>query len=598
MAKALRPVGEFERGSGLAVAAFVSAFAALLVALLVSGVLAGTDARIVDTDGFMRMSRIADLQTGASGWWDSVASRSNAPFGHSMHWTRPLDALVLLLALPLQLLFDSETALRTAGFAVGPLVFAGVAGTMAWAAFPLVGRVGAVVAGLGVALQPTLLAYGSVGRVDHHGLIFLGTAALLGWGVRLARNPSSSRAAAGAGIAAAAGVWVSTELLLPIALFLVGFLVAWIAARVPDADVLRTFSLWWTGATGLALVVERAPDMLTADLDRISAVHLVVAGLAAVFWAMVGAAPRIARWQGRAVAAAVAGAVTATVLWWTVPSFVAGPFGDVPPALWDAWLSSVAELQSLWPLGVNPARTMYLLTAPALAIVLAGWAAMRDRANRPIWLAVATMVAALSALGMAQARFTAFPQLLATLAWGWLAAVLVARVGSSRAPRAALLRVGAMLAGVAGFLVPILVVSLIDAPGSAAAHEAEDCSLNELIAFIQLQEGSPVVLTHVDWGPEILYRTEASVVASPYHRNVAGILDVRRFLASPPEDARSIAEARSVHIVAVCPGRDAAYLGDDREAGDVLEVVNSGQPPEWLVARPTESDLLIFMIDG
>jgi hypothetical protein len=583
-----------ESQRGLRVAILVSAFTALVVSLLVSGVLTGADARIVDTDGFMRMSRIAELQSGDSGWWDSVASRSNAPFGHSMHWTRPLDALVLVMALPLQLFFDSERALRSAGLMVGPLVFASVAGTMAWAAFPLVGRVGAVVAGLGVALQPTLLAYGSVGRVDHHGLIFLTTAALLGLGVRLAQHPSTTRAAA-AGMVAAAGVWVSTELLLPIALFLMVFLVAWVVAGVPTAGVLRTFALWWAGGSVLALVVERAPDMLSSrDLDRVSAVHLLVAVLAATFWTLVGVATT-KRWQPRALLATGAGAVTAAVLWLVVPSFVAGPFGDVPPALWDAWLSRVAELQPLWPFGANLARTVYLLTAPVIGVALAWRAGILDRPHRMVWWGLAAVIAGLVVLGVAQARFTAFSQLLATIAWGWLAATLVARVVDRRGLGGSLLRVGSMVAGVAGFLIPVILLALLSDTGPKSGAVA-DCDLDDVVVFLNDFGGKPVVLTHIDWGPEILYRTDASVLASPYHRNVGGILDARRFLASPPEEARVIADARSVSVVAVCPDRDAAYLGDDREAGDMLELVASGRPPEWLVSLPADSDLLVFTI--
>jgi hypothetical protein len=196
---------------------------------------------------------------------------------------------------------------------------------------PLLGRIGAVVAGLGVSLQPALLQYGSVGRVDHHGLILLTTAALLGFGLRLAINPSRDRIPVAGGVVAALGIWVSTEVLLPVALLLIAFLVAWIVSGVPRASVMRNFAVWWAGASMVVLVVERAPDMLTPrDLDRISAVHLLVAVLAAAFWMLVGMA-RTARWQARALLALGAGTVTAATLWLLAPSFVAGPFGTCRP---------------------------------------------------------------------------------------------------------------------------------------------------------------------------------------------------------------------------------------------------------------------------
>ncbi|MFM1752892.1 MAG: hypothetical protein RL119_1854, partial [Actinomycetota bacterium] len=51
---------------------------------------------LVDTDGYMRYARILDLVQRRNGWFDGWIHWSNSPFGHSMHWTRPLDALILL----------------------------------------------------------------------------------------------------------------------------------------------------------------------------------------------------------------------------------------------------------------------------------------------------------------------------------------------------------------------------------------------------------------------------------------------------------------------------------------------------------------------
>ena len=574
---------------------FVGAFA-VFIAMLVSGVLTGDPVSIVDTDGFMRMSRITELWTGEVGWWDGFAYRSNAPFGHSMHWTRPLDVLVILLALPFHLLTASESALRLGGLFVGPLVFGAVAGAVTWAFHPLVGRVGAVVAGLGVALQPTLLAYGSPGRVDHHGLIFLTTAVLFGLAVRLALEPGNDRTAAAAGLVAAVGIWVSTEVLLPVAFFLVAFLVAWVVTGTPRPETMRRFGLWWTGGMVILLAVERAPDMLMArDLDRISAIHLVVAALAATFWVLVGLGTTDRR-RTRAALAIAAGAVTAVILWIIVPGFIAGPFGDVPPALWDAWLSRVAELQPLWPFGPNPARTVYLLTAPVIGVGLAWIAGRRVRSQRAIWWTLGAVIASLVALGVAQARFTALSQLAATAAWGWMAAALVRGVGDRKGPWGSVLRVVSMFAGVAGFLVPVVIFGVL-APSDSEPDVAEDCDVADLIEFLGDRGGTPLVLTHVDWGPEILYRTDASVLASPYHRNVDGILDARRFLGGASSAAAGIVAERSIDLVAVCEERDAGYLGSDRTEGDVLSLISAARAPSWLVPLSTESDLRLFEVD-
>jgi hypothetical protein len=221
-----------------------------------------------------------------------------------------------------------------------------------------------------------------------------------------------------------------------------------------------------------------------------------------------------------------------------------------------------------------------------------------DRRHRAVWWGLAAAIAGLVALGTAQVRFTAFSQLLATVAWGWLAATLVARVEDRRGLRGSLLRVGSMFAGVAGFLVPVILLALLSDPDPGGTAVTADCDLDEVVAFVNDRGGEPVVVTHIDWGPEILYRTDASVLASPYHRNVDGILDARRFMGGSPGEAARIAGERSVDLVAVCEERDGNYLGSDRTDGDLLSLVAEGRTPTWLIERPMQSDVRLFEVDG
>jgi hypothetical protein len=104
----------------------------------------------------------------------------------------------------------------------------------------------------------------------------------------------------------------------------------------------------------------------------------------------------------------------------------------------------------------------------------------------------------------------------------------------------------------------------------------------------------------VDAGPRLLYVTDARVVATPYHRNVAGILDGRRFLLGDEATARSIAERRNVSIFAVCPSRERGYLGaaaDDPAA--MFGVVTGSDLPGWLepIASGGNDGLRIFRVE-
>lgn len=564
------------------------------MSLLVSGVLFGAAPSVLDTDGFMRLTRVTELRLGAVGWWDGFAYRSNAPFGHSMHWTRPLDVLLLMLALPLETVAAPATALRYAAFVIGPLGLGLLAASTTWAFLPLLGKVGALVAGLGVAIQPALLAYGSVGRVDHHSLIFIAAAVLVGLSLRLVDRPTETRLAVSAGVVAGLGLWVSTEFLLPTAVVLLAFCVAWVIGGEPAPRAMQRLCAAWVVTVLVALMIERAPDLRSQDLDRISLVHFVVAVLAFAFWRML---PLVALAKlGRFGQALGAGAVAGLLLWFAVPSFVAGPFGDVPPELWGAWLSKVAELQPIWPFADNPTRAVYLLAGPLIGLLLVLAAVRTDAARRGRWVILAVALVGFIVMGTVQTRFVAYAQMLASVGWGWLAATLVARVGSTRSVKTSLRRVGAMLVGVAGFLVPVVAVTLLPAEASQPGV-AESCELRDLVGVIDSRGDAPIVLAHVDWGPEILYRTDAQVLAAPYHRNVGGILDARAFLSGSVEHAARIAEERGVDLVAVCLERDAAYLGDDRSPGDLLSAIATGEEPAWLSLISASGGLKVYEVD-
>src|SRR5271157_1303291 len=64
---------------------------------------------LIDSDCYQRLNRVVQLhETGK--WYDSVLAKSNAPYGEHLHWTRPLDVLLLTgawLATPLAGFKDS-----------------------------------------------------------------------------------------------------------------------------------------------------------------------------------------------------------------------------------------------------------------------------------------------------------------------------------------------------------------------------------------------------------------------------------------------------------------------------------------------------------
>ena len=80
-----------------------------------------------------------------------------------------------------------------------------------WAAAPALDRDTRLFACLALLTQPSVLAYTSVGRPDHHSLLLLLALILIGLTARLAAAPQDRRSALLAGAIAALGIWVSPE---------------------------------------------------------------------------------------------------------------------------------------------------------------------------------------------------------------------------------------------------------------------------------------------------------------------------------------------------------------------------------------------------
>jgi hypothetical protein len=565
--------------------------------------LSTADREVYDTDGYMRLLRVEELTTGEVGWFESWAPRSNAPFGHSMHWTRPLDVLVIS-ASAVPFLVGIKDPLYWGALWLGPALHALLALAIGWAAWPLVGRRAWLLAALGAVVQPALLAYGAAGRVDHHVLIYLSTALVIGSVLRyLPGGDRADRFTIGAGVAAGLGLWASVEVLLPIALVVASGVVAWVALGGGLARLHARFSGAWFLTTLAALICERGWRGLGAvELDRISIVHAALAGGAWLTWL---AAARLGgnRRLHRAMRFAGIGVPVTLAFLAVFPDFLRGPFGMVPAELDRVWLSGVVELHPLWPLGPDVLRSVYFLGAAVGGTALAGWAWKRGPAGeRTQWGFVVGSLLAAIALGLTQLRLSAFAQIFATIPWAWASGRMLSRVGDRRSPMASAGRLGSMVAGVAGFLLPVLVAAAVGRIGETTTPSGATCSVPDLANVLaQLEVPEPIVLGNVDIGPELLFRSDARVVASPYHRNVEGILDARRAMVGDEQEAAKIVERRGIDFLVVCPARDGNYLGPDGDRQDAMFArLTSGRSPAWLApltsVEADRSGFLVFRV--
>jgi hypothetical protein len=564
---------------------------------------------LTESDGYMRLVRVRQLWEGGA-WWDGSVPRSNAPYGETLHWTRPFDVWLLIGAAPLALLMPFEQALHAWAVASTPLllVLAGIGAV--WAIRPLVPSGTRYLVMVALLVQPAVMSYALPGRADHHVLVFCAFVWLVGAALRSVAETRSSRSEQAAGLALAAGLWLTVEFLVVWAAILVVLAILWVTGGGDRALRARSVMAWLALGVAVALLVERGLRGFAAvEYDRISIVHLTVALVAVGAWSAVqklaargtgGSSP-----LGRAVEVGLAGAVAGAALAMITPGFFEGPWADLSLEERAYWVDVINELQPVVP---TPGRlgVFAAYMGPVFVCVpFVFWRLLReaDPSVRAAWLVVATLLVFYVPLGMSSLRFTPFPQILFAMTITALVdctGAWMARRWQGRTTR--VLGTGWALVLLGGFLVVGGVLSPEPEPGQVGPPAP--CSMQALARELGDKE-LYTILAHQDFGQEILYFTPHRVVGTVYHRNVAAVRETHRTMtASEDQVARALVEARDVDLILICPGSKGGYYGKVAPGGGTTFYARlvEGPRPAWLrprpLALPGTEGLLLFEVVG
>ncbi len=548
-----------------------------------------------DGDSYARLLRVEQLLATGQ-WFDSSLPRINPPFGGSLHWTRPFDALLIALALPLQPLLGMKDALYWAGAAISPLLHLGAAAAMAWAAAPLIGRAAALVAGGLTAIQFGVLGYALVGHADHHVLIGLIAVVAFGFTVRaLLAADTGSRDALFAGVALAAGTWVGTETQIPMALAMLAFGVPWLKGEAGAGERSLALALGVVGSLAIALLIERGPvGFFAVEYDRLSVVHLTQAALITAFWSAVASLRRRGREPrgivGRLLLAIAGVALLAVAMRLLFPRILVNPLKDFDPLI----LKIFDAINEYAPIGDIQHFVLYV----GVAILALPWATRRLRDEWPgrrrwPWALLALSTLVYVGLALNWVRWSFYAGLFAVVALADLMAWVDVRIDRRFAyPRRIPLKVAVMASLAAG---PLAIGAAWVYAGATAPEEEKaavdgdprGCPLQPLARVLEAPPWSDrprTILTSANFGPELLYRTRHRVTATLHHRNADGILASVRILGGGDDDAnRALIDRHRIDLVVVCPhaSRDAYVL---EGAGDkaLTRRLARGEVPPWL----------------
>lgn len=506
-----------------------------------------------DPDDYMRLYRVRMILDGQASIVRHI-SAVHPPEGIELHWTAPLDYLILAAVKIASLGGDARSWLMPVGawLPVGlGLVYLATAMGLLYRAIGI--TVAVIVAAL-IVLSPGFQGAFRLGHSDHHCLMELCMMlSLYSWltpqgrVARVGSNPSSS-AVIISGICIGLAIWVSVLSMVAWAAILVGAIFATYHASSDHRSSWARLQLQWSIAA-LAVVtigwlIENASSPMRFSIDKISVFHVAILACA-ILIPSAASSNKLLRWTALLIAAA------ALVLWFhrgysnLVTAF------DRPE--FYRWSSLIAELQPLILHGVNGWSIMPLLRYLGLvpfALPLFLWLLRGDsRIHCMAKVSFGLLAAVMTGLSIVQLRWADHYMLavapVAALGLTRLSSRLFASQESSIAVNRA-----AFLSFVTAFLVFPSAAGVLTPPNGKP-----DPFMTRLMLAIdainrrQAMEptGPSTIMCEYDAGPILLYETGLPVVAGPYHRGLEGIVDVARFY-SERDDVAAREELRRLGI--------------------------------------------------
>ncbi|MBI3181512.1 MAG: hypothetical protein HYZ28_05160 [Myxococcales bacterium] len=548
-----------------------------------------------DPDCYTRLMRVQQLHE-LGGWYDPVMRRINAPYGLALHWTRPVDLLLLLGAWLGSLFTDFRSALHGWGMLFGPFLHALCVPILSYGTRPFLSGRAFLLAVFLFGMQRGISYDFLVGVVDHHGprqVLLLAVLALL---LRHMSEPPAERRRLpllpfAAGCAGGLMVWTTAEGMVALLGLFSALALLWVWQGGERLRELTAFAFGVAGMAVVAVLLERPPaDWLSVEFDRISVGHAAVF-LAALLscgalWLLarrgLGRTPLHRLGLGLGAAAASALALAAGL-----PGLFAHPYAALDPLVREALIEVIPADQRFLPTSPMLAFNFALEVIPALwgaAFAVFWW--VRKPGARPRQLFFLVCLAVFAAYAVLAYRGLPMLALVAVLPWTEAVAHLAERVRLQlrgfRPAAAAGAATALVLVSAGHWLTAGAIVWL--RLGGLELKNLPSCRYGDVAPFVPPPRHGETLLTDVFASPEVAYRTGYAALGGPYHRNASGVRDSYRLFAAPDgPEASSLARDRRLRAVLLCktlsPGLF-AYLRRNRDGLGARLL--DGRPPVWL----------------
>jgi hypothetical protein len=547
-----------------------------------------------DTDDATRLLQVRALLDGAS-WYDMTLPRYGGAEPLISHWSRLIDAPIAVLLYGFELVLPQDQA-ELAVRAVWPLlVLLAFVYLMAREAKLRGGRRAAL---LTVVLTVTCLV-GIVqfmpGRIDHHNAIIVG--AVIGI-LRLARSFGDEAAAWSAGVFLGLGTAIGYEAL---ALTTASLAAAVLFGLAPGRSLLAPSraAVTFAATLSVALSVTKMGDALfVSACDALSINLVALAATAAIGVSVVQALEDRMSLFAKLAALALSGSVGLAIYASADPACLAGPFGQVDPALYSVWLAGVSETQSMLSLGGK----LPFLVGMALVYLAVGFycGARLMQTDRRDGLRFHMLMLVLS-LPLSFWMIKLLPY--ATFLPVPLLALFLAQSPGDAHRGKPIRRQGAIaamavfaFAGGASWLLLTLSEPSSKQLKSTLAPSQNCRATASLLPLGQLPPA--LAVADLNLGPYIVANSDLDVLAAPYHRLDRQILKANAILNSSPREAEKLLRSTGARYVIICDPLDSTPSRFDVPADALQTLLKEGRPPGFLTRVPLAGDtpLKVFQI--
>jgi len=574
---------------------------------------------LIGTDPYMRLVRVEELNDSFD-WFDSVIERSNAPFGDELHWTRALDIILFALAKGLSLFFSFPKALQYAGIILSPAFGVIAVILLIWMSKPVIKDKNISLIFLIFLSQPIFTEIFGFGRPDHHSLLLLSFIAVIGCMLRVVQPEVKKNALLLICLMMAYSMVISVESIMLVVLVFLVMSVLWILYGMTYLNRSIKIAGWLTILTVILLLIEKPIHELSAvENDKISIVYITFfLIITAIFYFTKLFFTRfyLINHDGdkeskirimRCLYLLFIGTIGATLMIVLFPDFIKGPFSGVNPAIKPIWLDFVKEVQPLLNLSLNGIGKLLIYfgipTLSGLYLLFNLFNKKDDNNHGHIFLFIGMILYGM--LSLYQIRWIGYLQMIAlmpsVLVFDYIIRKVIHGKSIKLIPILRSITIVVLLFGFSFTGITLMMISDSETRVALSTNALEELCDWMVENEVELGERK-TILTFLDFGPELLYRTTHSVISSPYHRNDEGILFSYNIMNLDEEaDIQASLKARSVDWILLAPNStERAFYHYDNNTESFYGMLLNQQLPLWIkeIELPKEhEEFRLFLVD-